>query len=590
MNLAGSASPILALLAAAATAARIPQEHIEVRLVEVVVRVVDRAGRPVTDITPGEVTVREGGEERKIAYFESAATRGPDLAGGAATPPTLLYDSAGRETKTETDVLVLPPKPRRRIVLAFDVANSKVRKRAEWKAAAKAWIESSMQPDDRVSIVTFKAVPIWVRPPTGDKTVLLDALDALDLEGIALDRDRQKEMGRLVDELTLCSDRTEIASQRNTGQRSPSGPSGGSEEATCAYNLSEPYVGEWATQTSESVDGLRALTGQLAAMDGRKVVILFSEGIIPDPAQLAIDAMLSLFGANRIPLSNFNFKLQDNAQSELSALHAAARAGGVAYYTFDTRGGGERGHFEASAYTRPQGTQTLGINPYVEMYRDTSGTLAVLADETGGRSFFGTSGLSGHLDEAATSFRAVFNLGFYRPTSASEPGKLHVRIARKGVELSYGKVAKPATETRPARLDVSIRKPEPSGRGDRQWLPVLVQVAMEDLPLRRVAGEDGCLLGIFVQAVRPDGSVGDEAYVDAVVAIPKTPEERRKGMAPFQQLLKLELDPGPYRLRARLSDDRQGVLGQRTVDVTLELGSVRGGIAALTSSSTLATP
>ena len=69
------------------------------------------------------------------------------------------------------------------------------------------------------------------------------------------------------------------------------------------------------------------------------------------------------------------------------------------------------------------------------------------------------------------------------------------------------------------------------------------------------------------------------AYVDAVVAIPKTPVDRRKGMTPFRQVLKLELEPGPYRLIARLSDDRQGILGQRAVDITLEVGTVRGGIA-----------
>lgn len=555
------------------------QEHLEVRLVEVVVRVVDRAGNPVTDVTPAELKVQEGGEERRVAYFEAAASRGPDLASGAPAPPTALYDATGHEVQSGTGTVVLPPKPRRRVVLAFDVSNSKIRRRAEWKASAKAWIETSMRPDDQVSIVTFKTVPIWVRPPTGDKAIVLDALQSLDLEGSASDRDRQQEMGRLVDELTGCADLTESGKQRGMGEGSPHGPSMGSDEIACAYNIAEPYVSEWASQTSETVDGLRTLTGQLAAIDGRKVVILFSEGIIPDPTQLVMDAMLSLFGANRIPVSNFSFKLKNYAQEDLLALHAAARAAGVVFFTFDTRGGGDRGTFETPAYNRPQGTQTLGINPWVETYKETSGTLAVLADETGGRPYYGTSGLAGHLKDAVDSYRAVFNLGFYRPTSLKAPGKLRIQVARKGVELKYPKTATLPVQSRPARLDVSIRQPELSGRGDRQWLPVLVQIGLEDLPLRRVSNEDGCQVGVFLEAVRPDGTIGDETYVDAVVAIPKTPPDRRKGLTPFRQVLRLELAPGPYRLIARLSDDRQGILGQRTVDITLELGAVKGGIA-----------
>jgi VWFA-related protein len=553
-------------------------EHVEVRLVEVVVRVVDRQGRPVTDVTASDVKVHEGGDERRVAYFEAASTKGPDLAGGTSTPATALYDAAGHEVQSKAAAVVLPAKPRRRVVLAFDASNSKVRRRAEWKTSARAWIESSMQPDDQVSIVTFKTVPIWIQPPTADKSVLLGSLDSLDLEGSGVDRDRQKEMGVLVDELGACADQSETGKQRGMGEGSPDGPSNVSDEASCAYQIAEPYVTEWATQTAETVDALRTLTGQLAAMDGRKVVMLFSEGVIPDPTQLVMNAMLSIFGANRVPISNFTFKLQRDSQEDLTALHAAARSAGVVFYTFDTRGGGDRGSFETPAYNRPQGTQTLGINPWVETYRETSGTLAVLADETGGRPYYGTNGLAGHLKDAVDSYRAVFNLGFYRPSSVNAPGKLRIQVARKGVEIKYPKRAMPRIESRAARLDVSIRKPEFSGRGDRQWLPVVVQMALDELPLRRVSNEDGCQVGVFLQAVRPDGTIGDETYAEAVVAIPKTRPDKRKGLAPFQQILKLELPPGPYRLFARLSDDRQEILGSRTVDLTLAPGAVQGGI------------
>src|SRR5439155_24268413 len=130
--------------------------------------------------------------------------------------------------------------------------------------------------------------------------------------------------------------------------------------------------------------------------------------------------------------------------------------------------------------------------------------------------------------------------------------------------------------TRIARLEVSIRKPEPSGVGDQQMLPVVLDIPLTELPLRKAeGGVYGCQLGVFVQAVSPDGTVVTEAFQDVTAAMELRPKDRDPSTT-YRTLVKLDLPPGSYRLRARLSDDRQIMIAERAIDLTLGTGEVRG--------------
>ena len=107
---------------------------------------------------------------------------------------------------------VAPPRPTRRIVLAFDPRNSRFPIREEWREAAMDWVRESMKPEDVVSMVVLRSYPDWVVPPTSDRQRLLEGLEIIDLYTDIPNRNRRDEMTSFLDDLrTLCVESGPVA-------------------------------------------------------------------------------------------------------------------------------------------------------------------------------------------------------------------------------------------------------------------------------------------------------------------------------------------------------------------------------------------
>lgn len=555
------------------------EEHVQVVLVDLVVRVVDRKGRALVDLKPEEVQISEGGQERQLAYFAPLASQGAGRELDHAEQAAALYDSEGAPTSAAPEVVVRPPAVQRRIVLAFDPANSRQRVREKWKAAAIEWAIDSMRPDDRVAIVTFHTGVDWVLEPTTDRERVMAALGALDLDSHAPDRDRRSEMTALVDELFLCSDAYRTQGVGRSKSSDATGPFATNDAVDCGYRIVEPFAAQWDIEASERVLGLRTLVGQLAAIDGPKEVLLFSEGVVPDAANLLATTMVGVFGADAMRIQEISTRLARNSLEELTRLFRGARSAGVVFHAFDTRSGADRGHYDAREYAPARDRQTLGINPVAEMYNETNGMLSSLAHETGGRAYHGTSKLPAKVREAADRFFGLYNLGYYRPGDGSSAGKLRIKVDRGGADVEVSETPRRPWPSRAVTLDLLVGRPEVGGSAGYHSLPVVFEFNLSDLPLRRGGGVHGCQMGMYLQAAKPDGTIVGEAFREVTVARDEGPKQQDPTMR-VRQLLRVELPPGPYRLRARASDDRQEIVSQRIVDLTiLPTGEVRGGLA-----------
>src|SRR5262245_51026536 len=168
------------------------KEHVEVTLVEVLIHVTDKKGKPITDLKPEEIRVFEGDVEQQVSFLESVTRRGADRSHQGAFVPAKTYDSSGKETAQSQDVVVLSPLPKRRVVIVFDPANSRLRARKDWKNSALDWVRTAMQPSDLVGIVVFHSTPEWLQTPISDKQILLNTLEGLDLESRGANRDRRQ--------------------------------------------------------------------------------------------------------------------------------------------------------------------------------------------------------------------------------------------------------------------------------------------------------------------------------------------------------------------------------------------------------------
>lgn len=554
-------------------------EHVNVHLIQAKILVTDREGRPIRDLRPEEVTVLEGKKRQRLAYFESwsGGNRDPALALSAARPGE-LYTRTGQAVRAE-DRVIPTPKPTRRVVLAFDVRNSKLRVREEWRSAAETWVRQSMRGDDQVAVVLLQNYPLWVQLFSQDRPTVLHALQTLNLTGAFSNRDRREDMTQLVGDLrSYCTDLGGGGRRGRRGREGGSAQSGlqttPSDETSCAYNVAKPFIEQWGTESEESVQNLRQLTGQLAAAPGRKAVLLFSEGIVPDPAGSATNAMLSIWGATVINFRHLGSVLRRDIHGELTALHRLAEASDVVFFTLDTRTNAERG-FQGDIEEQVSMTVgALGTNPWSEIFESSRGTLSALAHATGGRPFFGRAELTEHVTRAAESFYGIYALGYYRET-ALPAGKFKVQIARSRVEIDHDdRPGQRRVEPREVRVDVSIGRPTPEGDGQRLRLPIAVTVPVESLPLRRQGGGHGCQLGVFVQALRLDGSVAAEHFDVTLVAVDERADARGRT---HEYLGSLAMEPGPKRLRVRVSDDANQTLGDTYIDLTLADGSVEPG-------------
>ncbi len=570
------------LAAAAQEAAPTPpqiEEQVQVELVELRLLVTDERGRPIADLEAEEVEVYEGGELQRIAFLEHVAE-----ASGATTreerlpPPAPLYTPQGERVVSPEPEAVAPPKPIRRIVFAFDVKNSKKNVREEWTRAALDWIRTEMRSEDRAAIVVFRNYPDWLTPLTSDRELLQRTLQALALESGISDRDRRRDVARLVDDLvTLCTDLSRGGPRGPRGRQLGTAVSG--EEERCAYRVVEPYVYQWNRDAQESAEVLRTLTGQLAAVPGRKMVLLFSEGIVPDATSVGVEAAVAVFGAQRIDHSLWRFNLDRDITTELSELHRVARAADVAFFALDTRQGYDAGMAGMAEQPSNLSNVSLGMNPWRDMEWSMRDTLSALARETGGRYYSGRKDVGEHVRLAADSWKAFYLLGYYRSRPGTPLDKVTVKLKRKRVEVDYARRPdRKPHQPLPLKLDLTIGAPEPSGDGDGQYVPVAVLAPLESLPLRREGLTYGCQLGLFLQAVRPDGTVAAERLEMPVVELTSREQREIQGKL-YQHRTRIELPPGAFRLRARLSDDRQAVLGERALDFTLlPGGEVRAGL------------
>jgi VWFA-related protein len=561
------------------------EERIEVQLVEIKVSVRDGLGNPVTDIGADEVRVFENGRRQKLAFFEPVAEQGWATMSADQPAAATLYDTAGGPTGDASDVVVLPPKPTRRIFFVFDVWNSRRPIREEWRTAAVEWAQAHWQEGDRAGAIVLRQYPDWAGPVSEVKAEVVNTLQALDLYTDVPDRNRRQEVTEMMESFrSLCLDNKEGYRFEEKAGLSGRGSDLVADVPSCLYNLSRPLAFEWKQQSAQSVDVLQFVSGQLAAIPGQKIVVLFSEGIIDDPAMVLVNAMLNLVNYEDINMASMLTRLGQETTQEISRLQERAAASGVTFFTLDTRpasDGSTQNNLEQSSMLM---TGNMTFNPWKEMYEATRGTLSSLAYATGGRPFSGSNALVDKIDRAAGSFYGIYNLGYYRSEPWRPKGKVKVKIDRKKLVLDYEqKTPRRSHRASLAPLDLVIGRPE-TLPGDAQLLPVSLLTPIGLLPLRSGAGGRGCEVGVFVQAVRPDGSVVAENF-ETLTIVMSDEEYREVRSKQWQHIVHLEVPRGPMRLRARVSDDRQEIVGDRSVDLTVLAGDVRGGLTELSDLS-----
>jgi VWFA-related protein len=146
---------------AAAQEPRLPEFRADVRVIRLDVSVVDKAGRPVPNLSPEDFTVWEDGQRMELTYFEAVSAQA-----GVATG----LDSA----------VSLAPAPPRRVLLLVDTGRMSIGDLIRARKSTASYLRRTVGDGDWVRLVNLSTGRVWDGRIPDDRERLESAALALD--------------------------------------------------------------------------------------------------------------------------------------------------------------------------------------------------------------------------------------------------------------------------------------------------------------------------------------------------------------------------------------------------------------------------
>ena len=350
-----------------------------VNLVEVDVAVTDRDGKPLKGLRRDQFSVAEDGKNQNISTFDYYDVEKLETAAAAeeTAPITIPIGSIAQPEEIRQQV-----RDRRMIVLFFDLTSLQPNDLTRSTAAAKQFLTKQMTPADLVGVVAFGNQLRVIADFTNDRDLLDNAVDAL-LPG------KEAQLAAL-------------AAATSTGIDAAV-----TEDTSAAFTADDTEFN--AFNTDRKLASLESLADLLQEIPGKKSVLQFTSGITQTG--------------------------EDN-RSQLRATTDAANRANMSIYTVDSRGllaeipGGDASVGASSGnamYTGAAVFQQSGAR------QDSRETLATLASDTGGRSFFDLGDLGQAFRSVQSDTDGYYLLGYYSTNSAHDGLWRTLRVKLNGV-------------------------------------------------------------------------------------------------------------------------------------------------------------
>lgn len=500
------------------------------------VQVVDRNGKPVKGLKQEQFTISENDKQQKISTFDYYDIETIETAGSSDQRPIAL----ALGTVAPPEKLRETVRDRRMVVLFFDMTSMQQDELLRAVASAEKYINDQMTAADIVAIVTFGNRLSVLSNFTNNRDYLRAAVNTL-------------RPGKD----TQLSQLAEAAAS--------SGQEAVTEETGAAFTADETEFNIF--NTDRKLAALEGICNMLRNIPGRKAVIQFAGGIT---------------------------QTGEENRSQLRSVTDAANRANVSVYSVDARG------LQAAA---PGGDAATGAAAGTAMFsgaavqRQTSArsesrdTLATLASDTGGKSFFDVGDFKEVFDQVQDDASGYYLVGYYSSDSRRD-GRwrtIKVRVDGRGVNLrvrhregyyapkDYGVYT---AEDRERQLDEAMRSETPR---------VELALAMETTHFRLNDSE------IFVPiAVKLAASALEwaqkrgrrEAEFDFAVEVRDRMFNRP--MAAFRDTMKVKLDaerlqmqralvyqggvilgPGAYRMKLLARENETGRIGTFEQDFLL---------------------
>lgn len=383
-------------------------------LLDIVVR--DSRGRPVRDLKAGEVTILEDGSPRELRSFR--LVEGP----GAAA----LVEAGGAAN-------VVQPDPLRRVTLVtlvFDHLTQNGRQLA--RRAAMDFVKREMPAGQWTAVFALDQRLRMLQDYSRDREALEQAIERA-TSMVSRDSD--------VPQAAASRERAAPPSFASPGASGPgAGPPGSSSDigSAAAEGAMREMIQriQMFTESAEtqqrgqsSLFPLMALARAQGALEGRKAILLFSEGFRVS-SQLEEAFRSTISEANRANVSFYAIDARglDTGRDLAAARAALEQAGRVSQQALAKRGADGVSIEEVMNVDTAQSALRGG----------TQSVLDDLAQSTGGFLIANSNDLREGLDRVATDLASYYELA-YVPQAGEPDGSfraIEVKVARRGVSVS----------------------------------------------------------------------------------------------------------------------------------------------------------
>jgi VWFA-related protein len=412
--------PVPPATAAPGSADQTPAFRAGADLVIVDAVVVDRNGQPVTDLKASEFELKDEGRPQSVELFQTVST--------AALPEAAQHQAQGatRRFSYSTNAGV-DARPTRAFVLFFDDIHLLQADGDRAKAALRQFVDRELQDGDLVSLVAPGQALRWhARMPDGRPELerIIRGLKGLHAPDPSRDAMTEYEAyrisafndERIADQVDRrwhalrINDREPINLATDKGfQPENRGGNIGLIKQDILGRAAAVYQ-QAAARNAATLQAMARTIDGLAAVRGRKALVLLSPGFIQDQERL--DQKRALDAARRANVAVYFVDARGLVASTPESQAANANTGGA----IDSRD-----LLEATADI------TLGAEGAAD-----------LADATGGFSVRNQNDLGRGLARIGTESRVYYLLGFAPDRSGGRPGafhKLEVKVTRPGVTV-----------------------------------------------------------------------------------------------------------------------------------------------------------
>jgi VWFA-related protein len=518
-------------------------EKIDVRVINLDVVVTDKRGNHIHGLTKDDFQIFENGVAKPVSNFYEVASEPKTVTATAATP------AAPQEKLSLAQIEQIPDNQKRRIIFYVDNLSLMPFNRNRVFKEMKEFAKAVLRPGDEAMVATFNRSMKIRAAFTRDPIQIQQTLDTLAGEsalGVSNKSERRDVQGRINDAQTYDD----------------------------ALAQARQYAQSVEHDLRQSVTSLNALMSTLAGVEGKKIVVLTTEGFQIQPGRemfMLVDEVGRQKGwtAGGTMLEGMFF----NASNLIQDVAKTANANGITLYAIHAGGLGAQNDdiMADSSRSTPYSVAQSAISNSTE-------SLELIAQMTGGVASVNTNNFAGAFATIEKDLDSYYSLGYRAGTERVDrqrnlevrlknPKGLTVRSRQSFVEKSTFAemndrvIANLLYRTKSNDLKIAVRSSSPVPTDEGLFkVPIEVQIPLNSMTFLPQGDVYAGGFTVYVAVANKDGDMSDVSRKQHQITIPNAEMEKAKGKYYTYQLTLL-MEPGLNKISVGVVDDVTSTTG-----------------------------